>query len=79
MAFHHQTDRQTERMNASMEQYLRIFMSHQQDDWVKWLPLADFAANNGTLDTTKCSVFFAVTGVDPRMTFEEATTEFGDP
>jgi len=33
-AFHPQTDGQTERMNASIEQYLRIFMSHQQDDWV---------------------------------------------
>jgi len=71
MAFHPQTDGQTERMNASMEQYLRIFTSHQQDDWVQWLPLAEFAANNGTSETTKCSAFFAVTGVDPRMSFEE--------
>jgi transposase InsO family protein len=38
-AFHPQPDGQTERMNASMEQYLRIFTSHQQDDWVQWLPL----------------------------------------
>jgi len=34
-AFHPQTDGQTERKNASMEQYLRIFTSHQQDDWVR--------------------------------------------
>jgi len=74
-AFHPQTDGQTERMNASMEQYLRIFTSYQQDDWVQWLPLAEFAANNGTSETTKCSAFFAVTGVDPRMTFEEAAGE----
>ena len=72
-AFHPQTDGQTERMNASMEQYLRIFTSHQQDDWVQWLPLAEFAANNGTSETTKCSAFFAVTGADPRMNFEEVT------
>jgi hypothetical protein len=77
-AFHPQTDRQTQRMNASMEQYLRIFTSHQQDDWVRWLPLAQFAANNGTSDTTKCSAFFAVRGVDPRMTFEETTEKPGD-
>jgi hypothetical protein len=62
-------------MNASMEQYLRIFVSHQQDDWVSWLPLAEFAANNGTSETTKCSAFFAVTGTDPRMTFEETVGE----
>jgi hypothetical protein len=61
-----------------MEQYLRIFTSYQQDDWVRWLPLAEFAANNGTSETTKCSAFFAVTGVDPRITFEEAAGEPGD-
>jgi hypothetical protein len=77
-AFHPQTDGQTERMNASMEQYLRIFTSHQQDDWVQWLPLAECAANNGSSETTKCSAFFAVTGTDPRMTFEEATKQSGD-
>jgi len=77
-AFHPQTDGQTERVNASMEQYLRIFTSYQQDDWVQWLPLAEFAANNGTSETTKCSAFFAVTGTDPRMTFVEAAGELED-
>lgn len=74
-AFHPQTDGQTERMTASMEQYLLIFTSHQQDDWVQWLPLAEFAANNTTSEATKCSAFFVVSGVDPRMTFEEAVDE----
>jgi transposase InsO family protein len=69
--FHPQTDGLTERMNSSMEQYLRIYTSHQQDDWVQWLPLAEFAANNTTSDATECSAFFAVSGMDPRMTFEE--------
>jgi hypothetical protein len=78
MAFHPQTDGQTESMNASMEQYLRIFTSHQQDDWVQWLSLTELTANNGTSETTKCSVFFAVEGVDPRMTFKEATEKSGD-
>jgi transposase InsO family protein len=32
--FHPEMDRQTERVNASMEQYLRVFTSYQQDDWV---------------------------------------------
>jgi transposase InsO family protein len=72
-AFHPQTNGQTERMNASIEQYLPIFTSYKQDDWVQWLTLAEFAANNVTSETTKCSAFFAVTGTDPRMTFEEAT------
>ena len=45
---------------------------------MRWLPRAACAANNGTLETTKCSVFFAVTGVDPWMTFVEAVGEPGD-
>jgi hypothetical protein len=58
-----------------MEQYLWIYTCHQEDDWVQWLPLAEFAANNTTSEATKCSAFFAVSGVDPLMTFEEATSE----
>ena len=63
-AFHLQTDGQTERMNASMEQYLRVFVNHQQDDWVKWLPLAEFAANDGRSETSKCTRCYAVQCVD---------------
>jgi hypothetical protein len=66
-AFHAQTDGQTERMNAGMEQYLHVFVNHQQDDWVQWIPLAEFAANNGVSESTKCTPF--VQGVDPRMSF----------
>jgi len=68
-AFHPQTDDKTERTNAGMEQYLCVLVNHQQDDWVQWLPLAEFAANNGISESTKCTLFFAVQGVDPRMSF----------
>jgi hypothetical protein len=74
-AFHPQTDGQTERMNAGVEQYLLVFVNHQQDDWVQWLPLAEFAANNGVSESTKCTPFFAVQGVDPRMSFEGVQTQ----
>jgi hypothetical protein len=47
-----------------MEQYLCVFANHQQDDWVQWLPLAEFAANNGVSELTKCTLFFAVQGAD---------------
>jgi transposase InsO family protein len=53
MAFHPQTDGQTERMNAGMEQYLRVFINHEQDDWVQWLLLAEFAAKNGVSESMK--------------------------
>jgi hypothetical protein len=46
MAYHLQTDRQTERMNQELEQYLRIYVNYQQDDWSEWLSLAEFTYNN---------------------------------
>jgi transposase InsO family protein len=77
-AFHPQTDGQTERMNTGMEQYLRVFVNHQHDDWVQWLPLAEFAANNGVSESPKCTPFFAVQGVDPRMSFAGDPTQERD-
>jgi len=68
-AFHPQSDRQMERMNASMEQCLRVYVNHRQDDWDMWLPLAEIDANNGVSETTKCSPLYAVQGTDPQMSF----------
>ncbi|KFY86131.1 hypothetical protein V498_07592 [Pseudogymnoascus sp. VKM F-4517 (FW-2822)] len=39
-AFHPQTDGQTERLNQTLEQYLRSYVNHQQDNWVQILPIA---------------------------------------
>jgi len=33
MAFHPQTDGQTERVNQKLEQYLRMFINHRQEQW----------------------------------------------
>jgi len=71
-AFHPQTDGQTEQMNASIEPYLRIFVNYQQDDWVKWLPIAEFAANNGTSKTTQCTLYCALVRTVSQMTLSEA-------
>ncbi|CAJ0934458.1 unnamed protein product, partial [Ranitomeya imitator] len=40
------TNGQTERTNQTLETYLRCFVSADQDDWVTFLPLAEFALNN---------------------------------
>jgi len=42
-AFHPQTDGQTERTNAVLEQYLRAYINYQQDDWCAYLPRAELA------------------------------------
>jgi len=56
-------------MKAGMEQYLRVFVNHQQDDWVQWLPLAEFAGINGMSESIMCTPFFAIQVTNPRMSF----------
>ncbi|KAI0992280.1 hypothetical protein K3495_g15906, partial [Podosphaera aphanis] len=69
-AFHPETDGQTERFNAVMEQYLRSYVSYQQDDWVKWLPMAEFAANNHISTSTQVTPFLANYGFHPKFTID---------
>jgi transposase InsO family protein len=69
-AFHPQTDGQTERVNAVVEQHLRAYVTYLQDDWVDYLFLAEFAGNNQVSDTTSLSPFFANLGYHPRYDFE---------
>jgi hypothetical protein len=65
-SFHPQTDGQTERVNAILEQYLRAYCNYQQDNWVELLSFAEFAYNNSISATTKVSPFFANYGYHPR-------------
>ena len=69
-AFYPQTNRQTERMNQELEQYLRMFIDHCQEQWLEWLGTAEFAYNNKVQTSTKVSPFKANSGQDPRMGFE---------
>jgi transposase InsO family protein len=63
--FHPETDGQTERVNQVLEQYLRIYCDHQQQNWYELLPLAQFAYNNSTHLSTVLSPFFANRGYHP--------------
>ena len=38
--FYPQTDRQTERVNQKLEQYLRMFINYRQEQWPDWLGTA---------------------------------------
>ena len=69
--FHLQTDGQTKRVNQELEQYLRMFIDHRQEQWPEWLGTAEFAYNNKALSNTKILSFKANYGQDPRMGFEE--------
>ena len=69
-AFHTQTNGQTARINASMDEYRRAHINYLQDDWVQYLSLAEFAANNQESTTTAVLPFFATSGFKPRLDFE---------
>jgi len=69
-AFHPQTDGQTERVNQELEQYLRMFIDHRQEQWPEWLGTAEFVYNNKTDSSTKTSPFKVNYRQDPRMGFE---------
>ena len=66
--YHPEGDGQTERLNQTLEQYLRIYCNYQQDNWSSLLPLAEFAYNNAPSETTGVSPFFANKGYNPNMT-----------
>ena len=68
-AFHPQSDGQTERVNSILEQYLRIYVNYQQDDWYSLLPLAEFAYNNTQQSSTQLSPFYANYGYHPSIHF----------
>jgi len=70
-AFHPQTDGQTERVNQELEQYLRMFIDHRQEQWSEWLGTAEFAYNNKVHSSTRTSPFKANYRQNPRMGFEE--------
>lgn len=67
-AYHPETDGQTERVNQSIEHFLRGYVNHDQDNWAKWLPMAEFAYNNAKHSATGKSPFQIVYGRDPTMT-----------
>jgi len=70
MAYHPQTNGQTERINQELEQYLRVFIDYRQEQWPDWLGTAEFIYNNKIYTVTKISLFKANYGQDPRMGFE---------
>jgi len=69
-AYHLQTNGQTEWVNQEIEQYLRMFVSHRQNDWPEWIACAEFTYNNKIHTATHISPFFANYGMNPRMGIE---------
>ena len=57
MAYHPQIDGQIKRTNQELEQYLRMYVNHRQNNWSEWLAMAEFAFNNKVHTATKMSLF----------------------
>ena len=65
-ANHPQSDGQTERMNKLVEDILRAFVNHKQDNWDRLLPLCEFAINSSFQSSTANTPFFLNYGYNPR-------------
>ncbi|KAF8751589.1 hypothetical protein RHS01_08361 [Rhizoctonia solani] len=74
-AYHPQSDRQTERVNPTVEHFLRAYSGTNQRDWVKWLPMAEFAYNNAVHSATGKSPFKALYGWEPSLTPSNVPTD----
>jgi hypothetical protein len=65
IAFHPETDGQTEIVNQETERFIWTYVNYQQDDWDDWLPKAEAVMNANPSSTTRISLFFATNGYEP--------------
>jgi len=65
-AFRPESDGQTQRVNQTLEQYLRSYFSYQKEDWVSLLPFAKHAYNTSMWESTETSRFEINYGFSPQ-------------
>jgi len=75
--WHPQTNRQTERINQELDQYLWLFVNKRQNDWYNLLPMAEFQHNNHVHSTTQQTLFLLDTGRLPYMGFKPRQNSSG--
>ena len=64
-AYHPQTDGQTERVNQSLETYLRCICMRQPKSWHRWLTMAQWWYNSCHHASIKMAPLEAVYGYKP--------------
>ncbi|QRW17417.1 Retrotransposable element Tf2 protein [Rhizoctonia solani] len=67
LAYHPESDGQTERVNQFIEFYLCSYVAADHSDWAAWLPLAEYAYNNAKHAATGKTPFELVYGQSPVM------------
>ncbi|GJS00216.1 retrotransposon-related protein [Tanacetum coccineum] len=66
-AYHPQSDGQSEVLNRCLEGYLRCMCFTKPNDWVNWLPLAEYWYNTSFHTATKHTPFEIVYGQKPPL------------
>ncbi|QRW26197.1 Retrotransposable element Tf2 protein [Rhizoctonia solani] len=66
--YHPQSNEQTKQVNPMVEHFLQAYSSINQKDWVKWLPMVEFAYNNAVHSSTGRSPFKALYRWEPALT-----------
>jgi hypothetical protein len=69
IVYHSQTNEQIEKQNQILESYLRSYVNYQQNDWIKWFNIAEYAYNNN-LNSVLKQIFFQMM-FDSKMRFED--------
>lgn len=70
-AFHPETNGSSERRNQTVQQIMRSVVQADQKDWVKHLPMIEFALNSATNVSTGFAPF-ELTGTMPRIMYTAA-------
>ena len=67
MAYHPQTDGQSERANQQVEQYLQIYGNEEKNNWANLLPLAQFIHNSWRNESIRATPFDLLIGHTPTI------------
>ena len=70
-AFYLQTHSQTERQNSIMEVYLQAFVNFEQNNWVRFFLMAEFAYNNAKNASTGHTFFELNCKYHPHISYKE--------
>ena len=65
IAYHPQTNGQTEHINQKIEQYLKVYVNFRQNNWSEQLSIAEFSYNVKVQTSTGHSLFFVNYGCHP--------------
>ena len=78
-AYHPRTDGQSECTNQWLEQYLRFWVNHHQDNWRQLLPMAEYAHNSWRNETTKTSPYQTLMGYNPAADWQPTNSSVPAP